>query len=125
MYIHLMESFVLWLQSRGSSSSDAVFRAGVAFSGYVLIMAISAAVLLDVIGGFPVAAWLSSNYWCIWILAAAIALVHWPLARSVGRKCATARSRTPIPSPYLWVWFFLPVLAIFVLAVALAISQVQ
>lgn len=54
MYLTFVESFVLWLEWRGRSTSDAVFRAAVAFSVFALVVVTSAALLLDMFAGIPI-----------------------------------------------------------------------
>lgn len=125
MYLSLLESFAIWLEARGSSRKDALFRAGVAFSLYALIALVSLVALLTVLIGVPAAGWISAHSWSIWVVAAVIALVHWQLTLKLGRRVQSAEG--PLgsfkPSPHLWYWYFLPVLALLIAAAVIAIAN--
>lgn len=120
MYLSMFESFTLWLESRGSSRKNALFRAGVAFSLYTLIALMSVAVSLAVIAGVPLMGWISSHDWSIWLVAVLIAVVHWYIARKVSNGGRSVEGTTP--SLRLWYWYVVPVLALFVAAMVLAIG---
>jgi hypothetical protein len=126
MYVNLLESFALWLESRGSSRKNALYRAGVAFSLYTLIGLAALAVLLTVTTGIPILDWTSAHTWSIWVGAAVIAVVHWKIAGRVGRRGQNDEQisdAAPKPSRYLWFCYFIPVLVLLVIAVALAIAH--
>lgn len=110
MYVDLMQSFALWLESRGSSRKNAVYRAGVAFSLYTLIGLAAGAVLFTVITGVPVLDWISAHSWSIWVSAGVIAAVHWRIAGRVGRRDLNNDEQRPDVSSgrsrYRWLWYF-------------------
>lgn len=120
MYGDLLKSFALWLESRGSSRRNAFFRAGVAFSLYVLVGLTVLAILLTVIAGIPILGWISAHTWFIWVGTAFIALLHWNIVRNLRGQDVEEAAR---PSPYLWFWYFLPMLALLIIAVGLAIAR--
>lgn len=119
MYLSLLESFALWLESRGKSRKDAVFHAGAAFSLYTLIALTSIAVLLTVVAGIPVMDWVSSHDWSIWLAGALIALVHWQVARLLNRS--TRHVEESRPSLRLWYWYVIPVLGLLIGTIMLAV----
>ena len=125
MYLSLIESFAIWLEARGSSRKDALFRAGVAFSLYALIALVSLVALLTVLLGVPAAGWMSVHSWSIWVVAAVIALVHRQLILKLGRRVQSAEGplESSKPSPHLWYWYFLPVLALLIAAAVIAIAN--
>ncbi len=94
VYLTLMESFVLWLASRGSPFSAAAFRAGVAFSLYAVVNCVSIVSILTVFGKIPVAGWFVDHSWSLWAMAALIALVHWPLVQRVKSRANTKRQNS-------------------------------
>jgi len=122
VYITLFESFVRWLESRGSSYETAVFRAGVAFSFYSLMFSVSVAILLDMFVRLPVASWIDDHPWFVWAVAALIGVPHWYIARNVASRREKAKGRVG-PSRLTWAWYVVPVLAIFVTTVALALAR--
>jgi hypothetical protein len=125
MYLSLLESFAVWLEARGSSRKDALFRAGVAFSLYALIALVSLIALLTVLGRVPAAGWISTHSWSIWVAAAVIAVVHWRLTLKLGRRGQTGEGilGPRKPSPRLWYWYFLPVLALLIATAMIAIAN--
>lgn len=125
MYLSLLESFAIWLEARGSSRKDALFRAGVAFSLYALIALVSLVALLAVLVGVPAASWISAHSWSIWVAAAVIALVHWQLTLKLGRRGQSTEGLLgpSKPSPHLWYWYFMPVLALLIATAVIAIAR--
>jgi hypothetical protein len=125
MYMSLFESYVLWMESRGTSSTNAVFRAGVAFSLYALISLTSATLLLNMFAGIPLESWIDDHRWSIWAATALVAASHWYIARSVAKRHKETKpsSDTIVPPRFMWAWYFIPVIAIFVAAVALALTR--
>lgn len=125
MYLTLFESYVLWLESNGSSATSAVFRAAVAFSLSALISITSATLLLNLFAGIPIESWIDNHQWSIWAAAALITLPHWFVARAVARrhKAIKATPDTVMPPRFLWAWYFIPALVIFVTCVALALIR--
>jgi hypothetical protein len=122
VYLTLMESFVLWLESRGSPSSAAAFRAGVAFSLYALVNCVSIVALLTVFGKIPVAGWFVDHSWSLWAMAALFVVVHWPLVQRI--KCrANTKPQNNVPSRLLWAWYFVPALALLVGTTAAALMS--
>ena len=123
MYITLFKSYLAWLESRGDSRKDAIFRAGVAFSILAMVATVSLALLLDVITGVPIEAWAVNHSVVFWILEALIVLFHWYLARAVTRERGHPLygSTQGVKSKYIWVWYAIPVFGLLIAAVAVAV----
>ena len=125
MYLDLMKSLALWFESRGSSPKDALLRAAVALSMWLLAIFLSAMLLLTVLCGIPVANWVSDHSWSIWLVTLAVGLMHWPIALKLRRRDQTAEdlSESARPSRYLWCWYCVPVFALFIASVMIAIAS--
>lgn len=125
MYLTLVESFVIWLESRASSSTNAVLRAAVAFSVFALVIVTSAALLLDMFAGIPIESWMDDNQWSIWAAAALIALLHWRVGFKVAKRHEAAKSNNAALAPprFIWLWYFIPVVAMFLATAMLTLAR--
>jgi hypothetical protein len=126
MYLDLIESFMVWLQSRGTPPEFAMFRALVGFSAYALGCFVAAILLLNTFAGIPIADWLGDHYWAFGIVGVLIAFAHWRLASKLKQRGTIRPSLTEgRPSRYLWAWYFLPAFGLFLFSVGVALTRVH
>lgn len=124
MYLRLIESYAHWYELRGSSFRVAMIHAGVAFSFFALLMCLTTGILLTELAGLPTVSWVDDHRWSIWVVTSLSLLIHWFLILIiVGRQPVANGEHQRNLSPYLWAWYFLPALALFVVAVSIALAR--
>jgi hypothetical protein len=124
MYLDLIESFMVWLQSRGVPPEVAIIRALSGFSAYAVGCFVAVILLVNVFAGIPIAQWLGGHLWAFGIVGLLIAFAHWRLARSLKQRMIVRPSLTEgRPSRFLWVWYFLPAFGLFLYSVGVALTR--
>jgi len=98
MYLKLFESYVRWLESRGSSSGWARITVVFALTAAALLNGGAVIMLIRAAGGPRILDWMARYSWVTWVAVVVCVIVHWLL----GRRIPPAVARTSVPITRVW-----------------------
>lgn len=105
MYAKLIESYLSWLEYRGSQGTSAQVAATFAFSSAAVGNLVAALLLLEMLGGPQISAWIAERMWVTFVLGLVILIAH---VRLIDRLMKSAQKEDNTHSHtkrYLWSWY--------------------
>lgn len=124
MYAKLIESYLSWLEGRGSQGTSAQVAATFAFSSAAVGNLVAALLLLEMLGGPRISAWMAERMWATFVVGLVILIAHARLIdrliKSAQKKKGSTHSHT---KRYLWSWYAGSTLVFLIVVFALALDN--
>jgi hypothetical protein len=120
MYLRIFESYVRWVESRGSSPLWARVTVVSTLTAAAFMNAIALALIVQAVGGPRIVDWVADHLWVAWVAALVCAAGHWQL----GRRMPPANNREPVlVTRTLWTSYMVLTLIFWVVAVAVTLVK--